>query len=173
MTAVGRPRKAALPLRLIGGLSLMVLGVFAGILIIQSVGSSGQNIDDPAARAVRNADYPICGDYGDGEEIRRRDLKKIVYGRHLEVCESQHTRVTLTFTLSNRSLADMAKSVNIVDSNGNALMLYQPNCESLSTGTSSGFDGIIVGGDPRRILFQEGTEIRISQSGTAVKLCNP
>jgi len=30
----------------------MVLGVFAGILIIQSVGSTGQAVNDPAARAV-------------------------------------------------------------------------------------------------------------------------
>jgi hypothetical protein len=151
----------------------MVLGVFAGILVIQSVGSTGQAVNDPAARAVRNADYPICGDYGDAEDIRRPDLKKIIYGRHLEVCESQDTRVTLTFTLSNRSLADMAKTLNIVDRNGKALTLYQQNCGSIGSGTSAGFDGIIVDGDPRRILFHEGDEIRISQSGTAVKLCPP
>lgn len=165
-----RSRIAALPLNLIGSIALMVIGLFAGLMILQTLNNSG-GIDDPVAQSVETADYPVCGDYSPLEEIRKNDLKTIMYARHLQKCDSAHTNVTLTFTLSNRSLADIAKRFNIVDSTGEPLILYRPDCNLPGGSVDTGFDGIVVEGSSRNVLFSQGTEIRISQGGSAVKLC--
>ncbi len=168
----GTQQRGALPLELIAVMTLMLVGIFVGIAIMQSIGESRTGVDDPVARAVEHADYPICGDYNEWDRILESDFKTIVYARHLEKCNSAYNAVRLRFTLTNETLAEFARNFRMVGSGGDPRILYRPDCTVPGSGRDTGFDGIVVGGERERVLYQKGEELVISQVGGTVALCN-
>lgn len=156
---------------MIGLLVLTVLGIAVGVGIMQSMGQSDTPADNSIAETVRNADYPICGEYDDGERIRYKDLETIVYARHIGKCDSAANEVVLDFTLSERRLEDFAEGFHIVDSDGNPLVLYTSGCTA--PGGGAGFDGIVAPDTGDEILFAADETVQIGQEGEAVTLCSP
>ncbi|MDY6778075.1 MAG: hypothetical protein SVU32_05375 [Candidatus Nanohaloarchaea archaeon] len=142
----------------------MLAGIGVGAAILNSMSSSATP-DSRLAQQVRNADYPICGSFEQGQRINAREFKTIVYARYLTKCEQHSNTVKIGFTLTSEKLQTFAKTFKIVDSDGDPLILYG-SCDP-----PAGFTGIVIEADKQKVIYQETTTLTIEQAGKAVTVC--
>lgn len=157
-----RSTKGELPLDMIGKVAIALLGIAIGVsVLVNHLG--GLEPDHQARKIIETAEHPVCPGY-EGTDVNMDEFQVLVYGFHRNNCE-ESIEFETGFSLSKNELEDFLEEMDITDSEGNPLVLYDLECNGEEI-----FEGIAVDTDDNPV-FTGGTEVEIEKEGGTIYLC--
>lgn len=113
-------------------------------------------------------DYPYCSDFDTGESVDKDELSRLLFYRLNGNCEITGQKVTVDFVVENKTISSEVRDLGLKDSNGDLYLYYRDDC---SRAENLKLDGLKIGKQNQKILFQKEEQIKLKGTDGEVTIC--
>lgn len=142
--------------------------VGAGFQIMDSLNNDVKKNSVEIDSVYPDIDYPYCSDFDTGQSVDKDEFSRLLFYRLNGNCEITGQTVTVDFVVENKTISSQVRDLGLEDSNGDLYLYYRDNCTQAE---DLNLDGLKIGKENQKILFQKDEQIKLKGTDGEVAIC--
>jgi|APHM01.1.fsa_nt_gi hypothetical protein len=148
-------------------LIIVTISVGIGFQILSSINRDIEENIKPDS-VYPEVDYPYCSTFDTNQVVGRKDFERLLFYRVSGDCQVAEQKARLGFVLENKTLNSILRNLGLEDSDGDVYAYFRDNCGSAR---SLNLNGVKLGTENNKILYQKDEKIEISGRRGSVTIC--
>lgn len=160
--------KKGLAMKKMASMVTVTIMVGVGFQIMDSLNNDVDKNNIEINSVYPEIDYPYCSDLDTGQSLDKDEFSRLLFYRLNGNCEITEQTVTVDFVIENKTISSEVRDLGLEDSNGDLYLYYRDNCNQAE---DLNLDGLKIGKENQKILFQKDEQITLKGTEGEVTIC--